>query len=399
MANWKLIKQPWINKGKGQLPGTPALCHSSLVQIPVKLKKTKTCVHTSPLWFLCTLQAPVISGPRFTPKQERDNLVLQVWLKSHSTPHAHENSRLDLTEQLTWLQSCHMRPNPNRNHLWYFNNIKSKLNSALYLTRIQHQFPWPTSSLLLSTLQGWESWKNELHSVKPHGQGCQLKCYPCSPCWGWAMKQNSLFSKSDARLQLFSLQLWLREGLASSDNIWMWSMVLAVSYRIWKGLRHDSVFLLHLEFAVMHKRRNSWERPEPLQGWSQMLPLYSPARECNIPRFVCSASTWLAANLPLLGTEQENSCTDISFGLIYRTQCLSCSVLNSSSPCATRACHTHPRPAWVWGCFNHSTELQPHQALLIMEFQQQTFWQPTDSLFKYTIFTAPNPAKLAGFLG
>lgn len=261
VTNWKLIKQPWINKGKGQLPETPSPCHSSLVQSPVKLKKTKTCVHTSLLWFLCTLQAPVIAGPEFTPKQERDNLVLQVWLKSHSTPHAHENSGLDLTEQLTWLQSCHMRPNPNRNHLWYFNNIKSKLNSALYLTRIQHQFPWPTSSLLLSTLQGWESWKNELHSVKPHGQCCQLKCYPCSPCWGWAMKQNSLFSKSDARLQLFSLQLWLREGLASSDNIWMWSMVLAVSYRIWKGLRHDSVFLLHLEFAVMCRRRNSWERP------------------------------------------------------------------------------------------------------------------------------------------
>lgn len=182
---------------------------------------------------------------------------------------------LDLTEQLTWLQSCNMRPNPNRNHLWYFNNTKSKLNSALYLTHIQHQFPWPTSSLLLSALQDWESWKNKLHSVKPHGQCCQLKCYPCYSYRGWwrGMKQNSLFSRSDASFQLFSLQFWLHGGLASSDNIWMWFMELALSYRIWKGLRHDSFLLQHLELTTMHTRKNSWERPRPFQGWSPVLAL------------------------------------------------------------------------------------------------------------------------------
>lgn len=58
VTNWKLIKQPWINKGKGQLPGTPALCHSSLVQIPVKLKKTKPCVSHEP-----TLISVYTSGP------------------------------------------------------------------------------------------------------------------------------------------------------------------------------------------------------------------------------------------------------------------------------------------------------------------------------------------------
>lgn len=50
-------------------------------------------------------------------------------------------------------------------------------------------------------------------------------------------------------------------------------MVLVVSYRIWKGLRHDSALLQHLELAVIQRRRNSWERPEPLQGWSPALAL------------------------------------------------------------------------------------------------------------------------------
>lgn len=137
------------------------------------------CVRPSPLLRLCTLHTSFCDfWSQVHTQTGKGLLLLQVWLKSHSTYHARENSTLDLAEQLTWLQACHMRPNPNRNHLWYFNSIKSKLNSALYLTHIQHQFPWPTSSPLLSAFQDWESWKNKLHSAKPHGWRCQLKCYP-----------------------------------------------------------------------------------------------------------------------------------------------------------------------------------------------------------------------------